>query len=64
MVATLNPDLLINVEIVEPVYEKDPDEHGYYDNKMVSTTPVGMKEIKISANGKITASEEELLTAS
>jgi tetratricopeptide (TPR) repeat protein len=57
MESTLNPDMTIDVQMLEPEYEKDPDEYGYWENKLVKTTPIGTKSFKISKSGKISESE-------
>lgn len=50
---TFNKDKTMDVKILEPTYEKDPDEEGYYENKIVSTKEVGKLKYKVDANGMI-----------
>ena len=59
----LNKDLTISGDLVQPKYEKDPDEHGYYDNKILSYKKVGTQNFKITKAGKIVEQEVTLLTA-
>jgi hypothetical protein len=60
--STLNKDLTISGKLVQPKYEKDPDEHGFYDNKVLSYKTVGSQDFRISKTGKI-SEEEALLTS-
>lgn len=53
VVTTLNENMTIDSELRQPVYEKDPDEYGYYDNKMKSSKVVGRKHYKVTKKGKI-----------
>ena len=53
MEATLHKDKTIHIDVVKPTYEQDPDEHGYYDNKIVSKSKVGKMKYKVSSKGKI-----------
>jgi len=53
MQATLNNNMTIDVELLEPVYENDPDDYGYYDNPMISSESVGNKQFKLTKRGKI-----------
>jgi tetratricopeptide (TPR) repeat protein len=55
---TLNKNMTINCELRKPKYEKDPDEYGYYENKMISSELIGKQKFKISAKGKIIVGEE------
>lgn len=61
--STLNKDLTISGELVEPQYQKDPDEHGYYDNKILSYKKVGTQNFRITKAGKIVEEEVSLLTS-
>lgn len=54
---TLNKDRTISGNLVEPQYEKDPDEEGYYDNKILSYKQVGTKDFRITEAGKIVEDE-------
>lgn len=60
--STLNKDLTISGTLVEPQYEKDPDDHGFYDNKILSYKEVGTQNFKITKSGKI-VEEDVLLTS-
>ncbi len=51
--AALNEDRTISVNLMEPTYEKDPDEHGYWENPIVSREKVGTMKFKVSGSGKI-----------
>lgn len=53
MEATLNKDRTIDIDVLEATYENDPDDHGYYDNKIVSTSKVSTIKYKVSSSGKI-----------
>lgn len=44
---------VIEVSRYEPVYEKNTDEHGYYDNPIVKKNFIDKKTITISKTGKI-----------
>lgn len=61
LISTLYKDRKIKGELREPVYDKDPAEHGYYENKMISSKLVGMKSFEISKTGKISVNSEDLL---
>lgn len=61
--AKLKKDMTIQGTLVEPQYEKDPDEHGYYDNKIKSYKKVGTQNFRVTKAGKI-IEEEPALTAS
>jgi len=60
--STLNKDLTISGTLVKPKYEKDPDEHGFYDNKILSYKKVGTQNFQVTKAGKI-VEEEVLLTS-
>jgi len=51
--ATLKKGGVIEVTVKEPVYEKDPEEEGYYDNPIIETKVVGKQRFVIKSNGKI-----------
>ena len=53
MVATLDRNRIINVQLKDPVYEKDPDEYGYYDNDMKSFKDKGTMRFRVTDTGKI-----------
>ena len=57
--ATLNKDMTISVDVLNPIYEKDTDEHGFYDNKLVDTEKIGEVEFRISKTGKIVEENRE-----
>ncbi|GAB5418211.1 MAG: hypothetical protein Crog4KO_28420 [Crocinitomicaceae bacterium] len=61
--ATLKKNMTISGELVKPQYEKDPDEEGYYDNKILSYKKVGTKNFKITKAGKIVEEDESLITS-
>lgn len=50
---TFNKDRTIDVSILEATYENDPEDVGYYDNKIISTKEVGKKRFKVNETGKI-----------
>lgn len=50
---TFNKDRTIDVSILEATYESDPEDVGYYDNKITSTKEVGKKRFKVNETGKI-----------
>jgi tetratricopeptide (TPR) repeat protein len=50
---TFNKDKTIDVKILKPTYEKDPDEEGYYENKIVSTEEIGQIQFKVDDSGMI-----------
>lgn len=50
---TFNKDKTIDIKVMEATYENDPEENGYYDNKIVSTKKVGQLKYKVDASGKI-----------
>lgn len=50
---TFNKDRTIDVSILEATYESDPEDVGYYDNKIISTREVGKKRFKVNDAGKI-----------
>lgn len=55
---TLNKNMTINCELRKPKYEKDPNEYGYYENKMISSELIGTQKFKISAKGEIIVGDE------
>lgn len=61
--STLNKNLTISGKLVRPRYEKDPDEYGYYDNKIESLTTVGTKFFRVTKAGRIVEEEGDLLTS-
>lgn len=63
LVATMNKNMTIDCKIVEPIYEKDPDDEGYYDNKIVDTQELGTQQFEITSKGKIIVSEPQLASA-
>ncbi len=50
---TFNKDRTIDIKVMEPTYENDPEDEGYYDNKIVSTKKVGQLKYKVDDAGKI-----------
>jgi hypothetical protein len=61
LISTLQKNRIIKGELREPVYEKNPKDHGYYDNKMISSKLVGTKNFSVSKTGKISVTTEELI---
>jgi len=57
LVATLNKNMTIDVSLVQPIYEKDPNDHGYYENPMTSSKVVGSTKFKVTKSGKIVQEE-------
>lgn len=58
---TFNKDKTIDVIVLEATYEKDPEDEGYYENKIVSTKEVGQLKFKVDGKGmivKVSGSEE------
>lgn len=51
--ASLEKDMTINVDVIEPEYEKDPGYYGYHENKLIDIKKVGGVVFKISKSGKI-----------
>ena len=47
---------VIEVSRFKPVYEKDPDNYGYYENPMIKKNFIDKKTITISKTGKIVES--------
>ncbi|MCJ8291219.1 MAG: tetratricopeptide repeat protein [Flavobacteriales bacterium] len=63
---TFNKDKTIDINILEPTYEKDTEDEGYYENKIVSTEKVGQLKYKVNGKGMIVkiSGEEEVAEAS
>lgn len=63
---TFNKDKTIDINILEPTYEKDTEDEGYYENKIISTEKVGQLKYKVNGNGMIVkiSGEEEVAEAS
>jgi tetratricopeptide (TPR) repeat protein len=57
MEATFKKNRTIHVDLLEPSYEKDPEDEGYYENPIVSTKSVGYQEYKVMSSGKIVETE-------
>lgn len=51
--ATFLKDRTIKVEVLKPTYTNDPEQEGYYDNKIISYSKVGSMEYVIDEYGKI-----------
>ncbi len=51
--AELKEDMTIHATILNPTYENDPSDKGYYDNPIVSTEIIGEKIFKLSEEGMI-----------
>ena len=58
--ATLKSNGAIDVDVIALQYEKDPDEHGYWDNKVKSTQLKGREKYQIKSTGKIQKLSETL----
>ncbi|MFK7784909.1 MAG: tetratricopeptide repeat protein [Crocinitomicaceae bacterium] len=56
---TFNKDKTIDVKILKPTYEKDPDDEGYYENKIVSTEEIGQMKFKVDNTGMIVKTSGE-----
>lgn len=52
-IATIDSRMNISMDLYETVYEKDPEEHGFYENKIVDKKKIGTEKYKLSGNGKI-----------
>lgn len=50
---TFNKDRTIDIRVLEATFAKDPEDEGYYDNKIISTKEVGKKQFKVNDAGKI-----------
>ena len=63
--ATFAKEGVIKIDILKPKYSKDPEQEGYYDNKILSYTKVGSMEYLIEDSGKIklTKSDKKELAA-
>lgn len=57
MVSTLKKDQIIDVKLVELEYEQDPDQNGYYDNKVINQKTVGTMKFRIGKDGRIHAQD-------
>ena len=56
---TFNKDKTMDITILEPTYESDPEEDGYYDNKIISTKEVGQLKYKVDSKGMIIKTDGE-----
>lgn len=63
ILAKLQKDMTVKGSLVSPQFEKDPDEHGYHDNKIKSYKKMGSQNFRITAAGKIVEEEPKLLTS-
>ena len=61
--STIKKNRTISGDLVQPQYEQDPDEYGYYNNKILSYKKVGTQSFTISKSGKIVKEEASLLSA-
>lgn len=50
-------DLSINISSFETIYEKDVDEHGFYDNKIIKKRLLSEEVFTINSQGKIVKKE-------
>ncbi len=62
-VATIRKDRVIDVKLIEPEYENEPSQYGYYENPMVSSKTVGTMKIRVTSSGKIKAEEVKDIAA-
>lgn len=51
--ASVDNKMNITIESFETKYEKDPEEFGYYENKIVGKEKISIEYYKIGGNGKI-----------
>jgi len=58
--AELKKDFQIDITLLEAIHEKDPDEHGYYENKLVDTKEVGKLSYHINEKGKIIEEDKDM----
>ncbi len=58
--ATLKANGAIDVDVISLEYEKDPDEFGYWENKVKTTKLVGKEKFQITTTGKIQKVSESL----
>jgi len=63
-VCEISTDGELNIKFYKTTYEKDPDEHGFYENKIVDMELVNSENWSISNEGKIILSNSELLSQS
>ena len=61
--ALIKNDLSITVTSYETSFEKDPEEEGYYDNKIVKKTKIGEESFSIDPKGKIVRSAPPALSS-
>lgn len=52
-IATMDSKMNISIDLYETKYENDPDDVGYYNNKIVGKEKVGSESFKLSGNGYI-----------
>ncbi|MCH2224965.1 MAG: hypothetical protein MK066_09375 [Crocinitomicaceae bacterium] len=55
--ATLKENFTVDIDIVEVLYENDPESYGYMDNPILSTEIIGAMQYVIQSNGKIAETE-------
>lgn len=58
---TFNKDRTIDIKVLKPTYEKDPEDEGYYENEIVSSEEIGQMQFKVDGKGmivKVSGSEE------
>lgn len=53
----ISSDLGLEITSYETKFKNDPDEHGYYENPIVSKTKIKTEAFKISSSGKIISAE-------
>lgn len=58
--ATLKKNSIIEIDLVNPVYDKDTDEFGYYENQIKEYKKIGKMIYRILDNGKIKLETEEV----
>ena len=59
MSSILTKDFKINVELKQPIYKNDPDEHGYYENEIMELKSAGRFMFVVRENGRIDRIEGE-----
>lgn len=58
--ATLKANGAVDVDVISLEYEKDPDEFGYWENKVKTTKLIGKEKFQITTSGKIQKLSESL----
>jgi len=53
--AVVKKDMTCTIDLYKTEFERDVEEHGPYNNKIVSKTKIGQEKIKIGSNGEISS---------